>query len=120
MPSLVLNGSKISVRRESRNLIMERKKEHDEHAERICPHLADIDRVTIVGHPSLPISVLQVLMYNGIPVSFISERGRWYGTLHPDKNNNADRRIAQYNIISNTAIRLRFARIIVSMICLSL
>lgn len=73
MPSLILNGTKVSVRRESRRLILGRCGDDLEDRRTLSVPLADLDRATIVGHPSVPVSVLQRLMKEGIPVSFISE-----------------------------------------------
>lgn len=73
-----------------------RRKEGEQAEAEITVHLAEVDRVTVIGHPAVPISVLQQFMNRGIPVSFVSEKGYWYGTLHSERDNNAARRLLQY------------------------
>lgn len=96
MPSLVLNGNHLAARRESRRLILRRAGDDLVAAASLSVPLTDVDRATVVGHPHIPVSVLQRLMKEGIPVAFISEKGYWYGTLHPDGDRNAARRLMQY------------------------
>ena len=74
MPSLILNGNHIEVHRESRRLILHRPKDDFHDGQSLTVPLNDVDRVTVVGHPNIPVSVFQRLMRDGIPVSFISEK----------------------------------------------
>ncbi len=106
MPSLVLNGNKITVRRESRRLVLSRAGDDRVASATISVPLSDVDRAMVVGHPQIPVSVFQRLMREGISVSFISERGKWYGTLHSDHDQNAARRLLQYRRQSEPAARL--------------
>ena len=110
MPSLVLNGNKITVRRESRRLVLSRTGDDCTAAATTSVPLTDVDRATVVGHPNIPVSVFQRLMREGISVSFISERGKWYGTLHPDNDKNAARRLLQYQRQSDSAARLAISK----------
>ena len=110
MSSLVFNGDNISVKRESRRLILSRKNRETDSEETLTAPMHDIDRVTVVGHPSIPVSVFQTFMKDGIPVSFISEKGRWYGTLFSDGDKNARRRLRQYQIHYSYDPRLSFAK----------
>jgi len=114
MPSLVLNGNHLNVRRESRRLILHRPTDDLHDGQSLTVPLADVDRVTIVGHPNVPVSVFQRLMRESIPVSFVSEKGHWYGTLHSDGDLNAARRILQYEQQSRPTERLKCARKIIS------
>lgn len=58
--------------------------------------LHDVDRVIIAGRPVVTIPVLQRFMKMGVPVFFTTHYGRWIGSLAPDNNMNAARRIRQY------------------------
>jgi CRISP-associated protein Cas1 len=113
MPSLVLNGNRISVRRERRRLVLARNGDDQTSANSLHVPLTDVERATVVGHPVIPVSVLQCLMKEGIAVSFISEHGRWYGTLHPDGDQNAARRLLQYAQQNDSQKRLCCARKVV-------
>lgn len=114
MPSLILNGARVRARRESRRLILSRDADDMEKHRTLAVPLADVDRATIVGHPAVPVSVLQCLMREQIPVAFISEKGRWYGTLHPDGDRNAARRLLQYQQQGQRTDRLVCARRIIA------
>ena len=96
MPSLILNGSRIAARRKSRQLVIRREDTRQEELATQEVPIGEIDRATVIGHPSITICAYQALMKEGVPVSFISEKGHWYGTLHPDRDRNAARRLAQY------------------------
>ncbi len=114
MPSLVLSGDTISVRLESRHLEVIRWVEKGNKIEdRMRVPIIDIDRVVIVGRPNVSIAVLQHLMFNGIPSYFVTSRGRWVGSISPDNNKNAFRRIRQYQLAGESAFALNIARRII-------
>ncbi|MEI6890576.1 MAG: CRISPR-associated endonuclease Cas1 [Pontiella sp.] len=113
MPSLIFNGNRITARRESRRIILSRSGDDQTEATTLRVPLTDVDRATVIGHPQVSISVLQRLMKERIPVSFISEKGQWYGTLHPDGDKNAARRLLQYRQQDSPAKRLSCAQKIV-------
>lgn len=113
MPALILNGNKVQARRKSRRLILQRTESRIDGEKPTELHIERIDRATIVGHPSITTPALQVLMKEGIPVSFISEKGYWYGTLHPDSDRSAVRRIRQYEQYGNPAARLACAKALI-------
>jgi CRISP-associated protein Cas1 len=111
MPSLVLSGDTISVRLESKHLEVIRWLEKGNKIEdRIRVPIIDIDRVVIVGRPNVSIAVLQRLMFQGIPSYFLTSRGRWAGSITPDNNKNAFRRIRQYQLAGDDAFALNVAR----------
>lgn len=113
MPSLIINGNRIAAHREHRRVILSRLA--DDHSASGILHVpvADLDRATVIGHPAVSVSVLQQLMKERIPISFVSEKGYWYGTLHPDGDRNAARRLLQYRQQDDVQSRLRCARKIV-------
>jgi CRISPR-associated protein Cas1 len=110
MPSLVINGNHIEARRESRRIVLSRPKDDHAAGASLNVPLADVDRAVVVGHPRIPVSVFQRLMRESIPVVFISEKGRWFGTLHPDGDRNAARRLLQYQRQGEQENRLIVAR----------
>lgn len=113
MPGLILNGSRITVERESRRLILRRQTDDSAPAQTLQVPLLDVDRVTVIGHPHLSVSTLQTLLHDNIPVSFITESGRWLGHLSPCGDCNAARRILQYEQHKQPENRLKIAQRII-------
>ncbi|MBP5509327.1 MAG: CRISPR-associated endonuclease Cas1 [Kiritimatiellae bacterium] len=72
--------------------------------------LFDIDRVIVVGEPAFSMPALMRLADEGIPVFFVSKYGKWRGSLLPDNNLNAGRRIRQYEQVTNPDFGLKVAR----------
>lgn len=114
MPTLVFNGNHIEAERASRRIILRRPGDDHVAPATVSVPLADVDRATVVGHPRIPVSIFQTLMKEGIPVGFVSEKGHWYGTLHPDGDRNVARRLLQYEQTRNPAARLACARKVVA------
>ncbi len=117
MPTLILSGDCLSVNVESERLnIVRGETDADGRREqqRSQVPLHDIDRVVVVGRPAMTIPVLQRLMFAGIPCYFTTATNRWIGSLQPDGNKDAARRVRQYQVASDSALRLRLARGLVS------
>ena len=112
MPSLVLTSDTLSVRLQSKRLEVLRHSPKDTGATvlRTEVPLFDLDRVVVIGQPSVTIPVLTELMDAGIPCFFLTGRGRWRGALCPDRNLNAARRIRQYEQATDPAFGLLVAR----------
>lgn len=111
MPSFVISRDTLSVNLSGgRLLCAERDPEFPGRCKRIELPLFDIDRVVVVGRPLLSVPVLQTLMKKGIPAFFVSSRGRWIGSLLPDNNRNAARRIRQYELARDYSVSLEVAR----------
>lgn len=72
--------------------------------------LLDVERVVVSGRPCVSTPVLQAFMHRGIPVFFITSHGRWIGTLSPDNNLNAGRRLRQYELARDEAFALAISR----------
>lgn len=76
--------------------------------------LSEIDRVTVVGRPSVTLPALLSVLDAGIPCFFVSSHGRWRGSLHPDEDRNAARRLRQYEQAGDRRFALSVARALVS------
>lgn len=76
--------------------------------------LSAIDRATVVGRPIVSLPALLALLDAGIPCFFVSSHGRWRGSLHPDEDRNAARRLRQYDRASDRRFGLVVARALVS------
>ena len=112
MPTLIIDGDCLRVTAESKRLtIIKTTVDEDGNSSRIYSKipLHDIERVVIVGRPVITIPVLQRLMYNGIPCYFVTSRNRWIGSMQPDGNKDAARRIRQYQLSGNEKLRLSIA-----------
>ena len=99
MPSLILTYNTLSVNLCSKHILIKSKKsirnEQDIiHTSKVP--LFDLDRLIISGSPNISVPVLKRLCNLGIPTFFISSKGKWIGSLTPDNNLNAARRIEQY------------------------
>jgi CRISP-associated protein Cas1 len=117
MPSLILDGECLSVNLESERLRIVRSEIDEKGARRQTRTqvpLRDLDRVVVMGRPSITTPVLQKLMFEGIPCYFATARNRWIGSLLPDGNRDAARRLRQYETARDNALRLRLARMIVA------
>jgi CRISPR-associated protein Cas1 len=112
MPSLILSSDTLSVRLHSRRLEIVRRDHKNPQAETVRTDvpLHDLDRVVVIGRPSLTTPVLTELMDSGIPCYFLTRTGRWRGTLSSDRNLNAARRIRQYEQATDPFFGLRVAR----------
>ena len=112
MASLILTNDDLSVHLESRRLEVVRRVTdgvRPQHEKRTVP-LHDLDRVVVIGRPSITIPVLIKLMDTGIPCFFVSSRGRWRGAVMPERNLNALRRLRQYAMAQSNERRLAVAR----------
>ncbi len=112
MPTLVISQNCVNVSIHSRHLEMSKPEETDlfNRVNRIKVPLVDVDRVIICGRPAVTIPVLQRLMKEGIPTFFTTSHGRWIGSLSPDNNMNAERRIRQYELAKNNQFAINIAR----------
>jgi len=112
MASLILNGDTLRVTLQSKRVevIYRVSDEQGERQETSQVPLFDIERVLVVGRPAVTLPVLTRLMDEGIPCFFITRHGRWRGSLLPDNNLNAGRRIRQYESGTDPVFSLAVAR----------
>lgn len=116
MPTLIINGDCLSVNAESKRLNIVRKykdKDGKSHHNKSVIPIHDIDRVVIIGRPLITVPVLQRLMFNGIPCYFTTTHNHWIGSLQPDGNKDAARRLRQYRVAGESNVSLRIAKAIV-------
>ena len=111
MPSLILSSSDlVSVSLKSERLrIVSLDRHSGENVSRDVP-LFDLDRVVLLGTPPVTTPVFAALLDRGIPCFFATARNRWRGSLLPDRNRNAARRVRQYEQGTDPAFGLRVAR----------
>ncbi|GAB4246404.1 MAG: CRISPR-associated endonuclease Cas1 [Acidobacteriota bacterium] len=111
MASLVISGEVITVRLISKHVEVIRWVERGREAEaRLRIPLVDVERVVIIGRPSVSYPTLAMFLRLGIPCYLLTRKGRWLGALTPDKNLNGARRIRQYEVGRDEALQLRVAR----------
>ena len=115
MASLILTQDLISVNLHSKRLEVVKRPRlgTDEKTERMTVPLYDLDRVIVCGSPCVSLPTLKRLMQENIPVFFVSSHGRWIGSMTPDDNKNAARRIRQYELALKPEFALEVARKIV-------
>lgn len=113
MPSLILSHDTVNVNITSRHLELKKRIEPevgDIEYEKMTVPLVDVDRVIICGRPCISMPTLQRLMIMGIPTFFITAKGKWIGSLSPDNNMNATRRIKQYEFSGDKYFSLMISR----------
>lgn len=111
MASLVISGDVITVRLISKHVEVIRWVERGKEAEaRIRVPLVDVERVVIIGRPSVSYPTLTMFLRLGIPCYLLTRKGRWLGALVPDNNLNGARRIRQYEMARNDDFALHVAR----------
>ena len=115
MASLILTSDILRVTRLRKTEIIRRVRDKDgERNETSHVPLFDIDRVIILGQPSITMPAITSLLDRGIPCFLLTARGRWRGTITPDNNLNAARRIRQYEQGTDPEFTLRIARVLVN------
>lgn len=110
MGTLVINKKSLSVKLESEHLVVH---DHVDGSIRRIP-LVNVDRVIVSGEPAITFPVLAALMDRRIPCSFLSCGGRWRGLMDGDGGFHADRRMHQYELLSDAEFCLRSCRRIVA------
>lgn len=110
MPTLYLTHRARRLRLEDGGIVVD--SEDDAGAERSdCILLKDVDRVVVAGSPHLTIPALKAFCRAGVPLTLVSEKGRWIGELSGACDKNAARRLAQYRCaLESEPTALRFAR----------
>lgn len=112
MASLELTKDTLRVSRTSKHLEITQFVNGSDR-ETINVPLYDIDRVIVSGTPNITIPTLASFMDDGIPVFFVTTYGRWRGSLLPDNNLNAGRRIRQYERSRDIEFALNISKAIV-------
>ena len=106
MATLVLNKRSLSVKLESKHLVVH---DHDDDTTQRVP-LLDVERMIVIGQPAVTFPVLAALMDWGIPCMFLTPGGRWRGLMDGDPGFHADRRVRQYSLTENVSFSLRLSR----------
>lgn len=110
MGTLVINRKSLSVKLESEHLVVH---DHVDGSIRRIP-LVNVDRVIVSGEPAITFPVLAAFMDRSILCSFLSGGGRWRGLMDGDGGFHADRRMRQYELLSDSEFCLRSCRRIVA------
>ena len=72
--------------------------------------LIHLGQVVISGNVSLTTPAMQTLLYEGIPVVFLSAYGRYHGALIPQVSRNSLLRTAQHRVATNEAQCLELSK----------
>ena len=110
MPTLYINGKNTEARLDDRRSVVSWLDGKQDDVATVEAPLHDLDRVVIVGKPSVSMAAIHSFVRNGIPVYLISRSGRWLGSLMPNKNGNALRRLHQYEAANDEALALSIAK----------
>ena len=107
MSTLVLNSDSISVSLESDHIVVKR---HDVESVAETLPVKDIERVVVVGRPSITFPVLARFMDRGIPCVFLTKGQRWRGTIDACSQRNVARRMLQYDRLRDPAACLMLSK----------
>ena len=109
MSTLYLNGWQVSAALQDRRIVAENTVTH----EITQVALFNLQKVVCIGTPHLTTPLLHQLLRNDIPVLFLSGKGRWLGTLNPQRNENPARRLRQYRSTGDVAFALKIAKALI-------
>ena len=113
MPTLYINGKDTEVHLDDRRLAISwLDLKNDEVFSRDVP-LRDVERVVIIGTPSVSMAVLHALLKEDIPVCLLSYNGHWLGSMTPSNDMNGARRLRQYEVSSDDDLQLRVAKCLI-------
>lgn len=76
--------------------------------------LTQVDQVVLVGNVQISSQLLRVLLARGVPVVYLTGRGRFSGITLPETNRNLPLRLAQFRAYDRPEQRLALARGIVA------
>ena len=106
MPSLYLNGHQTRVHLESRRLEVERLDDAGTITKRLQVPIRDVDRAVFVGRVQAHMGVIDRLLRENVPVTFVSGRGEYLGTAEPPLNGNGLLRLRQYQLAGDAQFAL--------------
>ena len=110
MPTLYISGRETSARLDDRRVVVSWKREEGQKPEKTSVPLFGVERVVVLGTPAVTMPLLAAFLDNGIPVFFLTSRGRWRGSLMPNCNGNAARRLRQYKAAGVDSLKLAVAK----------
>ncbi|MBQ7651270.1 MAG: CRISPR-associated endonuclease Cas1 [Victivallales bacterium] len=110
MPTLYINGKDTEARLDDRRISVSWLDFKNNDVAKIDVPLHDLDRVVIIGKPSVSMAVLHSFIKNNIPVYLLSYNGHWLGSMMPNNNGNGIRRLRQYEVDSDQNLQIRVAK----------
>lgn len=109
MPVLYLNGQETEAHIKNDGLEVLRFDYENDDMRTMRVQLFDLSHVVLIGWPKMTTPVWMKLADKGIPVHLVSRTGRWRGSMHPNKNGHALRRLRQYELARDSSFGLRVA-----------
>lgn len=110
MPSVYLNGHETDARLANGKMEVSRPdEEKDDVVTRRIPFF-DIERVVVQGRAGVTVPLIHKLIREKIPVAFLTGGGRWLGSIEPNCNGHALRRMRQYDLARDKSFALDMAR----------
>ena len=110
MPTLYLKGHETEARVENDNVEVSAIDREKDDVRTVNIPFFDISRVVVVGRASLTTPLIHRLTHHGIPITFLASSGRWLGTLEPNANGHALRRLRQYELAHDKSFALDIGR----------
>ncbi|MDT8389355.1 MAG: CRISPR-associated endonuclease Cas1 [Lentisphaeria bacterium] len=110
MATLYLNGIDTEAKLAGRTFQVSKLNEETGDIDTMKVPLFDLDRVVVAGRPAITVPMLQACAREGVPVAFVTSRGRWVGNFVPDTNGHALRRLRQYDLARDETFALKVAK----------
>jgi len=104
MPALYLDAQGACLRKDGGEYLIQ----HDGKEQRFPA--AQVERVILLGNIQLSTQVMASLLEAGIPVCFLSSRGRYRGRLSPATHANIGLRMKQYDCVRESTLAMPYAR----------
>ncbi len=114
MPTLYINGRDVEAHLDNRRIALCKFDYAKDDIECLEAPLHDLHRVVVIGFPKITLQVLHQFVYHDIPVYFLSNHGRWVGSLLANGNGNAARRIKQYQAANDRELAVVVAKAIIT------
>lgn len=110
MPSVYLNGHDVDAHLSNGKMEVSRPDvEADDVITRRIPFF-DIERVVVQGRAGVTVPLIHRLIREEIPVVFLTGGGRWLGSIEPNCNGHALRRMRQYDLARDNRFSMDIAR----------
>ncbi len=104
MPALYLDAQGAYLRKDGGEYLVQ----HQNQSQRFPA--AQVERVILLGNIQLSTQVMASLLEEGVPVYFLSSRGRYRGRLNPATHANVRLRMKQYECVRETTLAMPYAR----------
>lgn len=114
MNSLYIRGYNTSAGLSDRRAVIKHYDFESKESKTSYVPIFNIARVIAIGYPKITTQLLHHLMYNKIPIYYLSSTGNWISSMQPRTKGNAFRRIRQYEASLNEELCLKISKLLIN------